>query len=78
MQPVPFTWDFRIKENPGTEVPVLFKARCCLRGDKQVAYRDFDPETLYATVLRHETIRILLTKVAAQDLLLEGVDIATA
>lgn len=48
MQPVPFTWDFGIKENSDTDVPVLFKARCCLRGDRQVAYRDFDPETLYS------------------------------
>lgn len=54
MKPEPFAWGFRIKETPGAPIPVLEKARCCLRGDKQVPYRDFDPDALYAPVARHE------------------------
>lgn len=72
MQPVPYTWDFRIRETPGTDAPVLLKAYCCLRGDKQVACRDFDPEILYAPVVRQETISMLLAKVAAQDFIPKG------
>lgn len=78
MEPLPFIWDFRIKEAPGSDISILYKARCCLRGDKQVAYRDFDPNNLYAPVVRHETIRMLLAKTAAQDLILEGADVANA
>lgn len=57
---------------------MLFKARFCLRGDKQVAYRDFGTETLYAPVARHETIPMFLAKVAAQDLILEVLSVAAA
>ena len=49
-----------------------------MRGDKQEAYRDYDPEHVHAPVARHETIRMLLAKVAATDLCLEGLDIANA
>lgn len=41
----------------------------------QLPYRAFYPLSLYAPVERHGTIRILLAKVAAQVLLLEGADI---
>lgn len=57
---------------------MLFKARFRLRGDRKVAYRYFDQETIYAPVVCRETIRILLAKVAAQDLILEGIDVAAA
>lgn len=75
---VSFTLDFRIKDTPGTEFPVLFNAFCYLRGDKQIAHCNIDPETLYAPVVRHETIRMLLAKVEAQDLILEGVNVSSA
>lgn len=45
-------------------------------GDKQLAYRDFDPDELYAPVAKHETLRIILAKVAAQDLFVEGADVS--
>jgi len=57
---------------------LLFKARCCLRGDKQVAYRDFDPEILYAPVVRHETIRVFIVKSSAQGLIVRGADVDNA
>ena len=78
MKPIPFIWNFRIKDTVGSTDELLYKARCCLRGDKQVAYRDFDPETLYAPVVRHETIRIFIVKSAAQGLIVEGADVDNA
>lgn len=77
MSPLPYIWDFRIKDTFGA-YGLIYKARCCLRGDKQVAYRDFDPENLYAPVARHESIRMLLALVAAQNLVLEGADVSNA
>lgn len=35
----------------GSELTVIFKARCCLRDDKQESFIDFDPENLYAPVV---------------------------
>lgn len=78
MKPIPFLWDFRVNDTYGTDNAVIYKARCCLRGDKQVVYQDFDPHNLYAPVVRHETIRMFLAKVAAQDLILEGADVSNA
>lgn len=78
MKPIPFIWDLRIKDTVGSDVSVLYKARCCIRGDKQVAYRDFDPENLYAPVVRHETIRMFIAKAAAQNLILEAADVSNA
>lgn len=60
-----------MKESPGTAVTILNKARCCLYGDKQQNYRYFDPDSLYAAVALHETLRLLLAKFAARDMLLE-------
>ena len=78
MKPIPFIWDFRIKDTVGSMAELLFKARCCLRGDKQVAYRDFDPEILYAPVVRHETIRVFIVKSSAQGLIVRGADVDNA
>lgn len=78
MTPLPFTWNFRIKEDAGDNVPLLYNARCCLRGDKQIPFDDLDPNTLYAPVVRHETIRMLLAEANAQDLIVEGADVDNA
>ena len=78
MKPLPFIWDFRIKDTAGSLANVLCKARCCLRGDQQIAYRDFDPDNLYAPVVRHETIRVFIVKSSAQGLIVEGADVDNA
>lgn len=78
MHPLPYMWKFRIKDTPGADGPFNHKARCCMRGDKQIEYQDYDPESLYAPVVRHETFRMLFAKVAPQGLLLEGADVANA
>lgn len=78
MKPLPFIWDFRIKDTHGSLASYLCKARCCLRGDKQLQHRDYDPLSLYAPVARHETIRMFLTKAAALNLFVEGADVDNA
>lgn len=78
MYVLPYTWNFRLKESPGQYIDVLHKARCCLRGDKQRPFFDLDPYVVYAPVARHETIRLLIAKVAAQNLILEGADVSNA
>ncbi len=39
---------------------------------------DFNPDTLYAPVASHETIRIILAFAASSDFILEGGDVANA
>jgi len=78
MKPVPFIWDFRRKESPGDLLDVIYKARCCLRGDKQRPYVDYDPLNKYAPVARHESIRLLLAVSANFNLIIEGADVVNA
>lgn len=78
MKPIPFNWDFRIKDTEGADVCKIFKVRCCLRGDKQLIFRDFDSTNSYAPVVRHETIRMFIEKAAAQNLTVEGADVSNA
>lgn len=78
MNVLPFTWVFRIKPLDATGKTVLYKARCCVRGDYQLAYFDFDPFTTYAPVASHEGIRILLAYAAARRLIVEGGDVSNA
>lgn len=37
MNPIPFIWDFRMKDTVGLDLRILNKARCSLQGDKQLA-----------------------------------------
>lgn len=53
----------------------ILKARCCVKGDKQVALQEFDPNNIYAVVVRNETIRIFIAKLAAQYMIVERTDI---
>ena len=78
MKPVPCTWNFRIKSNPGKNAPIIYKARCCLRRDKQHPYVDFDSTNTYAPVARHESIRLLFATAAKFNLIAEGVDVDNA
>lgn len=68
MDPLPFTCNFRVKDTSSGD-RMLYKARCCLCGNLQKTYRDFNLDALYAPVVRHESIRVFLAKVAAQNLL---------
>lgn len=53
----------------------LCKERCRLSGNKDVAYKVFDPEKLYTPVVKHETIRVFLVKSSTQCLMVEGADL---
>ena len=79
MKPVPFTWVFKLKQLDAEGKKFLEKARCCLRGDRQQEYVDFDPNALYAPVASHESIRMLLACAAAEpETTIEGADIDNA
>ena len=78
MKPLPFLWDFSINYTAGSIAEIIYKARCCLRGDKQITYRDFDPKLLYAPVVRHETIIVFIVKALAQGLIVKGADVDKA
>jgi hypothetical protein len=52
------------------------KARLCIRGDKQTP--DIDYFETFAFVVRYNTFRFLIAKVAAKDLDLDYVNVKTA
>ncbi len=54
------------------------KACCCARGDRQLAYLDYDPSNIYAPVPSHESIRMLISLAASQDINLEGANVTNA
>ena len=72
MKPVPFIWAFRLKPLDAVGENFLEKARCCMRGDKQIAHEDFDSHTLYAPVDSHDSIRFLIAISAAEHAEIEG------
>lgn len=47
-------------------------------GNKQFSYKDFDSENLYASVVKHETIRIFSVESSARDSIVEGSDVTNA
>jgi len=78
MRAIPFTWVFKLKHLDQDGSKVLHKARCCLRGERQKAFVDFDPESTYAPVASHESLRMLMHYAASENLLPEGADISNA
>lgn len=62
MRPIPYVLYFHVKDTVGPVVSEICKARCCLRENFLVAYKDFDLEMLYVSVVKLETIRIFLEK----------------
>ena len=78
MQPLPYTWVFRLKPLNASGSECLHKARCVVRGDFQDPYYDFDPTSTYAPVASHESIRLLLGLAAHEHLIVEGGDVSNA
>lgn len=56
----------------------IYKAPCCVRGDRQVEYVDFDPNGTYASVASHKAFHILFGYAAFQNLFVKGGDVASA
>ena len=72
---LPGTWAFKLKRLPDGS-PLKYKARYCVRGDKQVAGVDYF-ET-YAPVVQWSTIRLVLTMVLANGWVTRQVDYTNA
>ena len=72
---LPSTWAFRLKRLPdGT--PLKFKARFCVRGDRQVT--GVDCFETYAPVIQWSTVRLLLTLILANNWVTKQVDYTNA
>ena len=72
---LPSTWAFRLKRLPdGT--PLKFKARFCVRGDRQTTGVDYF-ET-YAPVVQWSTVRLLLTLILSNNWVTKQVDYTNA
>lgn len=56
----------------------LEKARCCVRGDQQHSYVDYDPTTIYAPIASYDSIRVAFAIAAGNNLKLEGEDVSNA
>jgi len=78
MHVIKHKWLFKKKPLDAKGLEFLCKARCVVRGDLQEAYVDFGPESLYAPVATHESLRLIIAFAANEDLILEGGDIANA
>lgn len=57
---------------------IFYKARCCLCVNLQETFRDFDPDNLYAPIVKQETIWMFVAKITAQKLKVEGADVDNA
>ena len=76
--PVPFTWEFKLKPLDTQGKTFLENARCCMRGDRQLAYVDYDPTNFFASVASHDSIRILLSIAASENIVLREVDVSNS
>ena len=74
----PFTSVFKLKPLDIQFLEVFHKARCCIRGDRQTPYVDFDPSNIYAPVANHEAIRLYLALAAGENRIFEGAYIRSA
>ena len=71
-------WVFKKKPLDDTATIFLCKALCVARGDLQKAFLDYDPDSLYAPVAAHESLRVLIAFAANNNQILEGGDVANA
>ena len=70
-------WTFRIK--PGSScTPPIHKARFVAKGFSQVPGVDYTVAKLYAPVIKHDSLRVLLSVAAANDFELIQLEVKTA
>lgn len=77
MHPVPFTWNFRVKDASVCN-GLLCKKNYYLCGNLRLVFRDVDPENMYASVINHDTIRMVEAIFAAQHLKAKRADVYNA
>ena len=71
-----FKWIFKRKEAMSPSEPARYKARLVAKGYSQIPGIDFND--VFSPVVKHSSIRILLSIVAMHDYELEQLDVKTA
>lgn len=69
--PIQFKWILGAKQVDDSGKDALYKACSVLGGDLRKPFEDFNPENICASIAAHENFCIILTIVAAKDLILE-------
>lgn len=75
VKPLTTKWVFKIKRGDRDQIE-KFKARLCVRGFEQEQGVDYDE--VFSPVMRHNSLRTLLSIAAANDLEIEQLDVRTA
>ncbi len=78
MQPVRFTWVFKLKPCDAEGKNFIEKARCCVRGDCPLFYVDYDTSNIYAPASPHDSIHMLFALAASDESYLEGAYVSNA
>lgn len=78
MSVLSITWVFCIKLIDLEGQSVLYKARCCVRGDFQVEDVDYDQYETYASVASCKAVIVLFACASANNLMVEKEDVANA
>lgn len=74
----PILSDFCIEDTVGSVTNKLCQKSCFIRRDKQVFYRDFDPNKMYAPFVSHETIKMFFCKSMDQNIIIKAADVSNA
>lgn len=70
-----FCWEFR--RNECTEAAAQkYTKHAVTSAEIKIAYKNFNFETFYATVVHHETIQMFTAKDAARNIFIEGADVS--
>lgn len=77
VKPVGCKWIFSIKQNPDGSIH-KFKARLVLQGFSQRAGRDYDPNDVFAPVLRHTMLLLLIAIAVIFKLNISDLDVSNA
>ena len=75
-RPIGCKWVFQCEEGPSEQGGIRYKARLVAKGYSQK--KDIDFNEVFSPVIKHTSIRVLLSIVAAQDLELEHMNIKMA